>query len=97
MALIGVLRNDLAAVGTHLVAAVRAWREGGALDPTAALIGELRGLQRSLAGSLEDAAHEALRIVERAAAPNAAEKDLGLALEPLQRELGSGVADNGRC
>jgi hypothetical protein len=65
------------------------------LDPTAALIGELHGLQRSLTGSLEDAAHEALSIVERAAAPNAAGEDLGAALEPLRRELGSGAADNG--
>lgn len=87
MALIAVLRNDLAVAGEHLLAAVRAWREGGALEPAAALIGELRGLQHSRAGSWERAAHETLRLVELALAPDAAKADLASALEPLQREL----------
>jgi tetratricopeptide (TPR) repeat protein len=76
LALVAIRRSDLAAARTHLLAAVRAWADGGALDPAAALVGELRGLQRSSAGGLQDAAHEALAIAERVAAPNAAGEGL---------------------
>jgi tetratricopeptide (TPR) repeat protein len=85
MALISVLRHDLAQAVTHLSAAARAWKDGGALDPTAALIGELHGLQRSRGGSLEGAARQALTLVEAAVA---ADGDPGSQVAPLQRELG---------
>jgi tetratricopeptide (TPR) repeat protein len=84
MALIAILRQDPAAAREHLLAAARAWREGGALDPTAALIGELRGLQRLRDGDWEAAARDALELVEMAVAPKAVGPDL----EPLRRELG---------
>ena len=84
MALIGVLRHDLVAAREHLLAAARAWKDGGALDPTAALLGELHGLQRLRGGRWEAAAREALALVETAVASEAA----GRENEPLRRELG---------
>jgi hypothetical protein len=86
MALISVVRDDRSEAGAHLVAAARAWKDGGALDPTAALIAELHGLQHSRGGLLEAAAREAVTLVETAA--NGTGQDLGAALTPLQRELG---------
>jgi tetratricopeptide (TPR) repeat protein len=88
MALIAILRSDLAAAVDHLLAAARAWKDGGAVDPTAALIAELHGLKRLPGGRWEAAASEALRLVELAVTPDAAKKDVGSELEPLQRELG---------
>lgn len=88
MALIAIRRDDLDAAVDHLLAGARAWKHGGALDPTAALIGELHGLQRLRGGAWEAAAREALRLVELAVTPAADDEDLGSALEPLQRELG---------
>jgi tetratricopeptide (TPR) repeat protein len=86
MALISVLREDRSEAGAHLVAAARAWKEGGALDPTAALVAELHGLEHSRGGSFEAAAREAVTLVQTAA--NGAGQELEAALTPLQRELG---------
>ncbi len=58
------------------------------MDPTAALVGELHGLQRLRGGSWEGAAREALSLVEMAVAADTADEDLRSALEPLKRELG---------
>jgi tetratricopeptide (TPR) repeat protein len=84
MALIAVLRDDPAAAREHLIATARAWKDGGAIDPTAALIGELDGLTRLRHGGWEVAAREALELVERAVASGGAKAEL----EPLRRELG---------
>lgn len=83
MALVAVLRDDGAATREHLIAAARAWKEGGALDPTAALIGELHGLRHLKGRCWEQATKEALRLVELAVGPDATATDL----EPLRREL----------
>jgi hypothetical protein len=83
MALVAVLRDDGAATREHLIAAARAWKDGGALDPTAALIGELHGLQRLKGRCWEQATKEALRLVELAVGPDVDATDL----EPLRREL----------
>ncbi len=84
MALIGIRRGDGAAAREHLLAAARAWKEGGAVDPAAALIGELHGLQRLRGGRWEAAAREARGLVEAAIAEDGAPDEL----EPLRRELG---------
>ena len=94
LALLAVHQHDHAAVATHLVAAARAWREAGAIDPHVALVGELRGLvERRRGGSWGVAAGEALRLVEDAAKPH---HDGGSAsasaLEPLRRELDGDAA-----
>ena len=85
LALISVSQGEREEAATHLVAAARAWKEGGALDPTAVLIAELHGLQHSRAGRLEAAAREAVTLVETAA--NGTGEQVGAALTPLQREL----------
>jgi len=87
MALIAILRDDVTAAGAHLLAAARAWKEGGAVDPTAALNGELHGLERARGANVERAAREALRLVELAAGAEVVDEDLALAVNPLQREL----------
>ncbi len=84
MALIGIRRRDLVSAHEHLLAAARAWKDAGALDPTAALIGELHGLERLRGGRWEDAAREARSLVESAVAESGAPEEL----EPLRRELG---------
>ena len=84
MALIGIRRGDLDAARVHLIAAARAWKDAGAVDPTAVLMGELHGLQRLRGGRWEAAAREALALVEAAVAEGAAPDKL----EPLRRELG---------
>jgi tetratricopeptide (TPR) repeat protein len=85
MALVAILRDDLLSAGDHLLAAVRAWREAGALEPAAALIGELRGLRRVREGDWETAVDKALELVQSTI--TAANDDLGAALAPLKREL----------
>lgn len=86
LALVAILRDDLVAAGEHLLAAVRAWRTAGALEPAAVLIGELRGLQHLRQGEWEAAAGKALELV-RSAADAGAVEDVGAALAPLKREL----------
>ncbi len=83
MALIGIRRDDLAAAREQLLAAARAWKDGGALDPTAALVGELHGLERLRGGRWQDAARQARGLVEAAVAEGGAPAEL----EPLRREL----------
>lgn len=87
MALIAILRDDTEAAGDHLRAAGVAWKEGGALDPTAALIGELDGLQRLRNGPWKHAARDALKLVETAVAPDLGQRHAESPLEPLRREL----------
>ena len=84
LALIDIRRDDLVDACEHLVAAARAWKDGGALDPTAAIVGELHGLERLSGGRWEDAAEAALELLEKAIAKTGAPKEL----EPLRRELG---------
>jgi tetratricopeptide (TPR) repeat protein len=84
MVLLGIMRGDLEAAREHLVAAARAWKAGGAVEPTAALMGELQGLQRLRGGVWADAAQGALELMELAAAPDGAPVEL----QPLRRELG---------
>ena len=86
MALIAVLRDDLAAARETSIAAARAWRCGGALDPVAALTGELRGLRGLHGGRWDAAAVDALELIGKAVANGGTDAEL----EPLRRELGFG-------
>jgi len=83
IALVALLRGEAGTVRDHLVAALRAWKEAGAVDPPAALRGELLGLKRLRGSCWNHAAGEALELVESALSPDAAGTDL----EPLRREL----------
>jgi tetratricopeptide (TPR) repeat protein len=88
LALLNLRERDRPAAVVHLVAAVRAWRDAGALDPTAALLEELRGLvDRPRQGSWRIAANEALEIVEAASHPTSDASEPHSDTVALRREL----------
>ena len=88
LALISLLNDDRAGAVVHLIAAVRAWRNAGALEPAGALLEEVRGLaERPRQGKWRTAAKQALELIEAALDSSDAVAEVINELDALRREL----------
>ncbi len=88
LALLALLERDQPGAAAHLLAAVRAWRQAGALEPGSVLMGELRGLvDRPRGGGWRIAAVEAKRLVELVLNPDVDSSALDPSFALLRREL----------
>lgn len=89
LALVALRRDELPNVPMHLIAAVRAWRDAGALEPATAIREELRGLMEAADDSnWSELAAAALEMVELTiSGDREATTDRPAELDALEREL----------